>query len=615
MTTLSIQPPYPIITGADGQPLEDGYVWIGTANLNPQTNPIAVYWDAALTQPAAQPVRTQGGYPVNAGTPARLYVGSDYSILVQNKNGSTIYSAPAATERYSGVVVEISSTDVSFLQAGTGAVTRTAQSKMRDTVSVKDFGAVGDGVVDDYTAISNALSAAIAGGKQLVFPPGIYAHSGVINFASQGVRVRGDGIARIKYTGAQAYGVAVASDLNFTYDVWIENLFIEAGNSTYGFYVKNSAHGVYKDITIINSTDYGAYLEGSVLDIWENLRVTSNPPPLPGQTVTMPKYGLYLNGSAIAVQSTANTFVNPIIEGVTEIGIFLEDGANNTFIGGTSEGNSGTGGTWNGVGIYIGANSPGNTFNNTFCEANKSGDLICYGKRNNFLNCTLSSRSATIPYEAVKSIIFQAGSEQNKIIGSNFYAAEVIAGAVANSFEYCDSQFKVDDAGTRTQILWTRQLFNTSTIVPGFKAGNIANADPLVLDWYQEGTFTPIFGGSTGDGSVTFDIQDGTYTRIGNTVTFRLAVRVSLITSWPTGELLVKGLPFASSATISLQAVSVGGWSNITLPASRVDLTASVSGGTTTIQLFGCASGLGLSAVQASGLGASYILIGGSYTV
>jgi hypothetical protein len=91
MTALSIQPPFPIFTETDGSPLENGYIWLGTANLNPQTNPIAVYWDAALTQPAALPVRTRGGYPVNAGTPARLYVGSDYSILVQNKNGSQIY--------------------------------------------------------------------------------------------------------------------------------------------------------------------------------------------------------------------------------------------------------------------------------------------------------------------------------------------------------------------------------------------------------------------------------------------------------------------------------------------------------------------------------------------
>jgi len=105
MSALSIQPTYPIFTDIDGQPLENGYVWIGAANLDPQSNPIAVYWDGALTQPAMQPIRTSGGYPSNSGTPARLYVNNDYSIRVMNKNGSTVYSAPAATERYSDVVV------------------------------------------------------------------------------------------------------------------------------------------------------------------------------------------------------------------------------------------------------------------------------------------------------------------------------------------------------------------------------------------------------------------------------------------------------------------------------------------------------------------------------
>jgi hypothetical protein len=93
MSTVSVPAPYPAFAGADGQPLEDGYIWIGTAGLPPIGNAINVYWDASQTLAAAQPIRTQGGYPVNNGTPSRLFVGSDYSIQVQDKNGSVVYTS------------------------------------------------------------------------------------------------------------------------------------------------------------------------------------------------------------------------------------------------------------------------------------------------------------------------------------------------------------------------------------------------------------------------------------------------------------------------------------------------------------------------------------------
>ena len=66
------------------------------------------------------------------------------------------------------------SDEVNFLQAGTSAVERTVQSKLRDVVSVKDFGAVGNGVADDSAAVQAAIDTVEALGGVVVFPPGKY---------------------------------------------------------------------------------------------------------------------------------------------------------------------------------------------------------------------------------------------------------------------------------------------------------------------------------------------------------------------------------------------------------------------------------------------------------
>lgn len=59
---------------------------------------------------------------------------------------------------------------VNYFPAGTGAVATTVQTKLRESVSVKDFGAVGDGVTDDTAAIQAAF--AVAG--YIYIPDGTY---------------------------------------------------------------------------------------------------------------------------------------------------------------------------------------------------------------------------------------------------------------------------------------------------------------------------------------------------------------------------------------------------------------------------------------------------------
>lgn len=88
---LSIESPLPQFFDLDGSPLDAGSLYFGTAGANPETSPVTVYWDAAGTQPAAQPIKTMNGYAVRSGMPAKVYVTGDVSLTVKDKFGRLVY--------------------------------------------------------------------------------------------------------------------------------------------------------------------------------------------------------------------------------------------------------------------------------------------------------------------------------------------------------------------------------------------------------------------------------------------------------------------------------------------------------------------------------------------
>jgi len=158
MSTASITPPFNVFSGVDGLPLEDGNIYIGETGKDPETFPIAVYWDNTFTTPAAQPIKTIGGYPSRSGSPGRLYAQTDFSIKVEDKNGTLVYIS------LSGNV--LSAADIVADDGASGTLWTTIQGFINKIISSTGASVVGRGASDvdaDLTALETDVASLQSG--------------------------------------------------------------------------------------------------------------------------------------------------------------------------------------------------------------------------------------------------------------------------------------------------------------------------------------------------------------------------------------------------------------------------------------------------------------------
>jgi len=450
-----------------------------------------------------------------------------------------------------------------------------------NNVTVRMFGALGNGTDDDTDAIQAAID---SGALNIFLPEGNYPIRAIISHTTSSFKFIGAGpstVLTLIGTDADAYSYTVGTS------TITSNLMFRGGGEARP-YVGNFK--VVGNVNISYGMSITQFINGSVTEnIWFKSFLKDGAVPItyhncvsthaPNLTATDCDRFIRIHGMADAVH-----FIKPTIYNfnINYAPIFNEVG-------------------------YLNAGDPtrytvGTIFDGPYCVQDTNGASSA-NNGGTFISMTSVSKLVVrdVWPEGVTTSIHLTGCEKAEITGALSYVnsdggakievtssynnlifsegvVELSSGCVYNTIfvKSPDTSIVFANPADVGNLVFARDVITTNRIskIAELEATQLQLTSTLtsqsglatpvsnIMTGYQEGTFTPTFGGGVDPDVITYDEQVGRYQRIGNAVFFNIRLKIATFTLGSgSGEVKIDGLPFyASGGDISGALGETTGW-------------------------------------------------------